>query len=67
MGSRTRVLRIGQNVWQLAQCFHIPDYIMYIHVHVHRVEDIKKSLHFVIVLLLRLRIVFMIIIVFKND
>ena len=26
MGSRTRVLKIGQNVWQLAQCFHIPAY-----------------------------------------
>ena len=26
MGSRTRVLKIGQNVRQLAQCFHITDY-----------------------------------------
>ena len=34
MGSRTRVVKIGQNVWQLAQCFHIPDY-MYKHVCVY--------------------------------
>ena len=26
MGSRTRVVKIGQNVWQSAQCFHTPVY-----------------------------------------
>ena len=24
MGSRTRVVKVRQNVWQLAQCFHTP-------------------------------------------
>ena len=46
MGSRTRVAKIGQNVRQLAQCFHTPESInthnyelqlpiLHVHVHVH--------------------------------
>ena len=42
MGSRTRVLKIGQNVRQLAQCFHIPVYI-YVHIHTRRLELAPKQ------------------------
>ena len=34
MGSRTRVMKTGQNVRQLAQCFHT----LNIHVHTNRVS-----------------------------
>ena len=30
MGSRTRVMKIGHNAWQLAQCFHTPGSILLI-------------------------------------
>ena len=43
MGSRTRVMKIGQNVWQLACYFHTPVYSSVIQYVIHVCQSVVMN------------------------